>query len=103
MAAGTKTLTGGGGSEQLVAADANRDHILIQVQSNHDVYLGFGEDAADATGIGLLEPGAWVKVKGPKARGAINAISSGNAVVGYETMEEIECGPGQFAGPWPTS
>lgn len=103
MALGTKILTGGGGTEEIVAADAYRDFILIQLQSDHDTYLGFGENAVNAQGICLLEPGATVTVRGPKARGAINGISTGNAVLGYETYESIEYRSGQFAGPWPAS
>lgn len=103
MASGTKTLTGGGGTEELVAADTYRDDILIQVQSDHDVYLGFGENAVNAQGIALLYPGDCVKVTGAKARKAINAISAGNAVIGYETGPGIEYVSGQFAGPWPAS
>ena len=103
MALGTLTVTGGGGSEALVAANVYRDNILIQVQSDHDVYLGFGEDAVTLQGVALLEPGAWAKVFGDKARQAINVISTGNAVIGYETGKDIVLGVGQFAGPWPAS
>jgi hypothetical protein len=103
MASGTKTLTGGGASAVIVAADGNRDYIVIQAQSNHDTYLGFGEAAVNAQGLCLLEPGATVTIRGPKARGAIYGISTGNAVLGYETYEEVEYRSGQFAGPWPTS
>ena len=103
MALGTLTVNGGGGSEALIAADEFRDYILVQVQSDHDVYLGFGETAVTLQGIAMLEPGASVEVIGPKARGAINVISTGNAVIGYETMFGIRHTPGQFAGPWPAS
>ncbi len=103
MSASTVTLTGAGASAAILAADEFRDYVLIQVQSDHDVYLGFGEDAVTLTGIGLLEPGASVEVWGPKARGAINALSTGNAVIGMETKIGIRLTPGQFAGPWPAS
>ena len=102
MAAGTLTH-GGSASEALVVADEYRDNILIQVQNDFDVYLGFGETAVTLTGLALLEPGAWVKVSGAKARGAINVISNGAAVIGYETGEDVVLGAGQFAGPWPAS
>ena len=102
MPAGTDTLTGGT-VKTILAADKNRDHVLIQAQSNHDTYFGFGETAVTLTGICLLEPGATIKVKGPKARLAVSAISTGAAVLGWETMEEIEYQSGQFAGPWPVS
>lgn len=103
MASGTKTLTGGGASAAIVAADANRDYIVIQAQSDHDTYLGFGEAAVSAQGLCLLEPGATVEVRGPKARLAIYGISAGNAVLGYETLEGVSYRSGQFAGPWPAS
>ncbi len=103
MSSGTDTLTGGGASAAILAADEYRDYVLIQVQSDHDVYFGFDEDAVTLTGIALLEPGATIAVRGPKARGAINALSTGNAVLGWETKEEITHTPGQFAGPWPAS
>ncbi len=101
MASGTDTLSGGGASAALLAADKYRDFVLIQLQSNHPTYFGFGETAVTLTGICLLEPGATIKVKGPKARLVINAIAAGNAVLGWETKEEIEYQSGQFAGPWP--
>ena len=100
MPLGTKTLTGGASTE-IAAEDEFRDHILIQLQSDHPTYLGFGETAITLQGIALLEPGATVKVTGPKARDAVNGFSSGNAVIGFETMEGIEYVSGQFAGPWP--
>ncbi len=103
MSSGTKTLTGGEGTVVLVAAVRYREEILIQVQNDNDVYLGFGEAAVDATGICLLEPGSWVRVTGSKARGAINVISAGAAVIGYEDGNRVEYGSGQFAGPWPAS
>ncbi len=103
MALGTKTLSGGGASAAVVAADKYRDHILIQLQSNHPTYFGFGEDAVTLQGVACLEPGATVEITGDKARGAINAIAAGNAVLGYETAEGIRCRSGQFAGPWPAS
>ncbi len=103
MPASTVTLTGAAASAAILAADKYRDHVLIQVQSDHDVYLGFGEDAVTLTGIGLLEPGASVEVWGGKARGAINALSTGNAVIGMETMNGVRHTPGQFGGPWPAS
>ena len=101
MSAGTGTLTGGDPTAELIAADEYRDFLLIQLQSNHPTYLGFGEDAVTLTGICLLEPGATVRVRGSKARLAVNAIAAGSAVIGWETMEEIEYQSGQFAGPWP--
>jgi len=90
MAIGTKTLTGGGASAAVVAADANRDHIVIQLQSAHPTYFGFGETAVTLQGASLIAVGDSLEAYGVKARGAINAIATGNAVLGYETMEGLE-------------
>ncbi|KKL14436.1 hypothetical protein LCGC14_2515690 [marine sediment metagenome] len=101
MALGTKTLTGNSSTE-LLAADVNRDYVLIQLQSDHQTYVGFGETAVNLQGIGLLEPGAWVKATGHKARGVINVINAdSSAVIGYETQQGIECGIG--VRPFPSS
>lgn len=101
MALGGKTLTGAGPSAAIVAADPYRDYIVIQAQSDHSTYLGFGEAAISGQGLCLLEPGATVTARGPKARLAINGISAGDAVLGFETCESVEYRSGQFAGPWP--
>lgn len=104
MAATAVTFSGSATTE-IIAADVNRDHVVVQLySSDNTVYLGFGEDAVASTGLGLMFPGDCVKVKGPKARLAINGIdAAGNAVVGVETMQEVEYVSGQFAGPWPVS
>lgn len=91
---GTKTLTGGGTSAAIIAADANRDHIVIQLQSAHPTYLGFDETAVTLQGLSLINAGDAVEVTGHKARGAINAIAAGNAVLGYETMHGVKYTPG---------
>ncbi len=98
MALGTSTVAGGSGSEELLAVNKNRDFVLIQLQSDHPTYLGFGETAVTVEGICLLQAGATVTVRGPKARLAINVIAAGNAVIGWETFEEIEYSPG-FTAP----
>jgi len=97
MAATTHTFTTTD-SEQIIAADELRDHITIQLQSaNTPVYLAFGEDGVDATGICLLYPGCSVRVRGPKARAAVNGIdATGTAVVGIETCEDVEYRPGSY-------
>ena len=98
MAASTVTVTGGGGTEELIAADVHRDHITIQLQSSHPAYLAFAEAAVASTGICLLYPGCSVRVLGPKARGAINVIAAGNAIIGMETTEDVEYRPGSYMG-----
>lgn len=95
MAASTVALTGGS-SETIIAADANRDYITLQLQGNNSVYLAFGEDAADATGIMLIVPGCSVRVMGAKARLAINGYAGGATTVGIETTEDVEYRPGSF-------
>jgi len=104
MAAGTKTFTGSATTEVL-AADGNRDHYVLQlVSATGVVYFGFGEDAVAATGLSLRFPGDCIKVRGNKARLACNGIDGdSDAVVNSETMEEVEYISGQFAGPWPAS
>lgn len=94
MALGTKTLTGGGASAAVVAADANRDTIVIQLQSAHPCYFGFGEDAVTLQGLSLINVGDTFTVLASKSRGAINAIAAGNAVLGYETKNGIIYRPG---------
>lgn len=90
MALGTKTLTGNDPSAAVVAADPNRDHIVIQLQSAHTTYFGFGETAVTLQGASLIAAGDSLEVYGHKARGAINAVSTGNAVLGYETMQGLK-------------
>lgn len=90
MALGTKTLTGSAASTAVIAADLNRDHIVIQLQSAHPTYFGFGETAVILQGVSLIAAGDSLEVSGPKARGVINALSTGNAVLGYETMQELK-------------
>jgi len=99
MAAGVTTMTISTSTE-IIAADVNRDHITIQLHDANVTYLAFGEDAADATGIALLYPGCSVRVRGPKARLAVNGYSGGEAVIGYETHEDVEYRAGAYAGPF---
>jgi len=97
MAASTITLTGGS-SEAILAADPNRDVYVLQLQSQHPVYLAFGEAAVTLTGIGLLVAGDSVEVCGPKAREACNGWAVSTPVIGIETVEYIKYrpGPNQF-------
>lgn len=94
MALGTKTLSGGGDSAAVVAVDSNRDHITIQLQSAHPTYFGFGQTAVTLQGLSLINVGDALEVTGSKARGAINAIAAGNAVLGYETKIGVRYIPG---------
>jgi len=97
MASGTKTLTAATSTE-IVAADGHRDHVTLQLQNANATYLAFGEDAANGTGICLLYPGCSVRVTGAKARLAMNGYSAGQAVIGVETLEDVEYRPGSYMG-----
>jgi len=87
-------------SEQIIAADENRDHITIQ---NHTtsapVFLGFGETAVNNKGIKLIYPGCSVRVTGAKARLAVYGIepTGTGGTVGIETTEDVEYRPGSYA------
>jgi len=96
MAALSKTLTGAGASEEIVAADDHRDFLTLQLQDFNSVYLGFGEAAVDGAGIMLMVPGCSVRVMGAKAKLAVYGYASGATTVGIETCEDIEYRPGSF-------
>ena len=93
MSASAKTLTGGE-SEQVIAADEHRDSLTIQLHNTQATFLAFGEAAANNTGIQLINAGDSVRVRGAKARKAVNAYSAGAAQLGIETLEDIEYRPG---------
>ncbi len=92
MAAGTKTLANSAASEEIIAADDNRDYYVLQLHTEESVYLAFGEDAADATGIRLQKIGDWVEVRGAKARLAVNGYTTDTPTLGWETFEGIKLG-----------
>jgi len=100
MAASTVTLTGGS-SEEILAADPNRDVYVLQLQSQEPVFLAFGEAAVTATGIELRVAGDSVKVCGPKAREQCNGFAAATPTIGIETVEYIEYRPGP--NEFPTS
>jgi len=82
-------------SKQILAADEHRDHVTVQLHAQTNsgqdiVYLGFGEDAVSGEGLFLGQKGCSVRVLGPKARLAINAICDAVVSGGTETMEDIE-------------
>ena len=98
MSAGTKTL-GSGASEEIIAADSNRDFYVLQLQTENPVYLAFGENAVTATGILLNRIGDWVEVRGVKARVAVNGYAAGTPTLGWETFEGIKIGTGPNVFP----
>ena len=101
MAATKKTFTGATTTE-IIAADVHRDYLTVQLHSSSNpIYLAFGEDAVAATGLALFYPGCSVRVVGPKAQLAVNGIDAGSsAVVGVETMQDVEYRSGAFDGPF---
>ncbi|KKN46481.1 hypothetical protein LCGC14_0672510 [marine sediment metagenome] len=92
MSAGTITLTSGAASEEIIAADANRDYYVLQMQTEATTYLAFGEAAVNVTGILLNKIGDWVEVRGAKARLAVNGYTTDTPVFGWETFEGIKIG-----------
>ena len=104
MAASSKTFTGSA-TDEVLAADDNRDFYVLQLLSSSNiVYFAFGEAAVSAKGMFLRDIGDTIKVTRDKARLACNGIDAGsNAVITIETGEEVEYRSGRFAGPWPAS
>ncbi len=98
MASGTKTL-GATATEEIIAADENRDFYVLQLQSEEPVYLAFGEDAVTAKGILLNRIGDWVEVRGAKARLAVNGYAAATPTLGWETFEGIKIGTGPNVFP----
>ncbi len=92
MARGSKTLANTAATEEILAADLNRDFYVLQLQSEESVYLAFGEDAADASGIRLQKIGDWVEVRGEKARRAVNGYTTDTPILGWETFEGLKIG-----------
>lgn len=89
--------TGVATNKEILAADANRDEYTVQLHDTDPVYLAFGEDAVDGTGIKLIYPGDSVRVHGAKARKALNAISAAASAGGIETYEGLEYSTGSPA------
>ena len=82
-------------SKEILTADYYRNYVTVQlheqsIPGTNPVYLGFGEDAVDGEGVCLGGLGHSARIRGAKARLAVNAISGGNAAGGLETMEDIE-------------
>jgi hypothetical protein len=98
MSAGSKTL-GATATEEIIAADPNRDYYVLQLHTEEPVYLAFGEDAVTGTGILLNRIGDWVEVRGVKARKAVNGYAAGTPTFGWETFEGIKIGTGPNVFP----
>lgn len=95
MAATAWNVVGGAASKELLAADEHRNELTVQLQEQavpgaDPVYLGFGEDAVTGTGLALGGIGHTTRIRGPKARRAVNALSAANSVGGIETHTHLE-------------
>ena len=96
--AATTWATGAGSSTLIIAADTNRDRLTIQLHDTDAVFLGFGEAAANLTGIKLIYPGCSVRITGAKARLAVYGYSAAASFGGVETMHDVEYRPGSYMG-----
>ena len=75
MAHGSFTATSA--STAIVAADANRDKLLIQKLNTTAIDLGFGIAAEAGKGVHMVNASDSVVVKGPLAAHAVYAIGNG--------------------------
>jgi hypothetical protein len=85
MAAGTWSATAT--TSVLLAADAARDSVTLQLITGDPVSIGIGETVAYAGGLSLLAVGDFLQVSGWQARLAINVIcdTANSATGSYET------------------
>ena len=88
MAAATWSATAT--SSTIVAADAERDHYILQLISGDPVSIAFGETIAYAGGVTLLAAGESLRIDGWLARKAVTAIcDSGNSASGVFQDGEV--------------
>jgi len=71
--------TGTDASTLIVAADAYREYLVIQLTNATSVNLGIGEAAVAGDGIKLINAGDAVRLEGAQAQSAIYAIGNGAA------------------------
>jgi hypothetical protein len=89
-------FTGSAASALLVAADYNRECLIIQHTNAVTCALGIGEAAVAGEGLQLLKIGDTIKLTGSNARQAIYVI--GNTATGtYQDGTGIEFAPGSAA------
>jgi hypothetical protein len=81
---------------EILPADFYRDELVVQLQTGKwdeaidPVYLALGETPIIGTGISLGNQGCTVRILGPKARLAVNAICASEVSGGIETHTSIE-------------
>jgi hypothetical protein len=90
------SFSGTASSAVLVAADYNRDCLIIQHTNATVAALGIGEAAEAGKGIQLLKVGDVVKLTGHNARQAIYVIGNG-ATGTYQDGTGIDVFPGSAA------
>ncbi len=98
MASGTIVLTSNS-SQQVLAADPNRDHYTLQLITQSPLYLAFGETAVSTKGLYLAHRQDSVEVWGAKARLQCNAYPfSSTPTIVTETFEGVtfRSGPNMF-------
>lgn len=85
MAKGTWSATAT--TSTLVAADANRRTLVVQLVSGDPVSIGIGEAAVFGEGAGMIAEGDYISLGPNQAQQAINGIcDSGNSASGgYQT------------------
>jgi hypothetical protein len=84
--------TGTAASAQLVAANAYRNSLCIQLTNATAAYIGVGEAAESGKGPKLINAGDVVKVSGGIATEAVYVI--GNGATGTYWDRDIEYTPG---------
>jgi hypothetical protein len=87
-------FTGTAASAVLIAANAYRDHLLIQKTNATTVALGIGEAAVAGEGIQLVNAGDVAILHGASARVAIYVI--GNGGTGTYQDGDVEVTPGPY-------
>lgn len=92
------TFTGTAASAVLVAADVNRDTLLIQKTNATTVALGIGEAAVAGNGIQLVNIGDVAILRGAAARAAIYVIGNGGTGTYQDGDVEVRPGPYIAAG-----
>lgn len=81
---------------EIIPADPYRDELVVQFHTGKwdeavdPVYLALGEVPVIGTGLVLGNQGCSVRICGPKARLAVNAISASESSGGIETHTSIE-------------
>jgi len=96
MAKGNFTATAS--SAVIVAADVNRDTLLIQKTNATTIALGIGEAAEAGKGIQLINSGDVAVLRGAAARAAIYAIGNGGTGTYQDGDVEVRPGPYVAAG-----